>query len=541
MSTRLTVLAAVGAAAAEWGRAVTFEEVRACLEPRGVPRNLATALGSLVRTGHVSAVRARDWSRESRRLYWIAGEEPRIDRSIVNPSVPELVYQAVHSLFSTPERARRPVASSEIRRHLAESEVGRTALARPTYVPTALNLLRKGCPESPPLLQCVQVPGVRAQHWVPTGAEFALGPQPMATGTATDRLADLVTRASSLSADGLVSARDVAWLARRFRDHGIAAGDVPRLLAEAARPVFHRGSRRPRANPAVVRVGEVDGRSLYAPAGSRWEKREDAQQAFAWRQLAEAWSEAGVEAELHALAALGPDSPWNGVRRAAIVPLLAGLSARLNGTAGDAHPVEQVENDRAAVRDAIRAASVALGVEPPAGTVAQSPPAGAWLTASEAGNMLREAFGLVDDPPVIEAGFLTGEVRRVRAAEVIQEIQGLRRHRGESWRYDRVTLLVAGALRWADAETGAMVSLGAELLGHVRSAANLRPLIDEPLVSVTELAAAHAVLGDEAGRSFLESLVRCSTSPTMARRFAVRGVQLLDWIRSGCVGRVWPV
>lgn len=541
MSARLTVLAAVGAAAAEWGRAVTFEEVRACLEPRGVPRNLATALGSLVRTGHVSAVRARDWSRESRRLYWIAGEELRVDRSIVSPSVPELVYQAVHALFSTPERARRPVASSEIRRHLSESEVGRTALARPTYVPTALGLLRKGCPGSPPLLQSVKLPGVRAQHWVPAGAEYALGPQPLATGTATDRLADLVTRASSLAADGLVSAQDVAWLARRFRDHGIAAGEVPRLLAEAARPVTHRGSRRPRANPAVIRVGEVSGRSLYAPAGSRWEKPEDVRQAFAWRQLAEAWSEAGVEAELRALAALGAGSPWYGVRHVAVAPILADLSARLASLAGDVHPVEQVENDRASLRGAICTAAAALGMESHAGTFVPSSPAGGWLTASEAGEMLREAFGLVDDPPVIEAGFLTGEVRRVRAAEISRESRGPRRHRGESWRYDRVTLLVAGALRWADAETGAMVNLGSELLGHVRSAASLRPLIDDPQVSVTELAAAHAVLGDEAGRGFLESLVRCSNSPTMARRFAVRGVQLLDWVRSGCVGRVWPV
>lgn len=361
----------------------------------------------------------------------------------------------------------------------------------------------------------------------------------MATGTATDRLADLVTRASSLAADGLVSAQDVAWLARRFRDHGIAAGEVPRLLAEAARPVTQRGSRRPRANPAVMRVGEVGGRSLYAPAGSRWEKQEEAQQAFAWRQLVEAWSEAGVEAEVHALAALGSDSPWNGVRRAVIMPLLAGLSARLTGMAGDAHPVEQVEDNRAALRDAIRAASLALGVESYAGIVAPSSPAGAWLTASEAGDLLREAFGQVDDPPVIEAGFLTGEVRRVRASEVVRESHGPRRHRGESWRYDRVTLLVAGALRWADAETGAMVSLGAELLGHVRSAANLRPLIDDPHVSVTELAAAHAVLGDEEGRPFLESVAGRSSASAMARRFAVRGVQLLDWIRSGCEGRVW--
>ncbi len=398
-----------------------------------------------------------------------------------------------------------------------------------------------GSTGSPALLDAVRVPGVRALHWVPAGAEYDVGPHQLVTATVVDRLADLVARGSSLSADGLVSAQDVAWLARRFPGHGIASGDVPRLLAEAARPVPHRGGRQPRANPTMVRVGEVGGRSLYAPASTRWEKQEEAKQAFAWRQLAESWSEAGVGAELDALAALGSSSPWYGVRRAAVIPVLSGLSARLGSLVGDPHPAERVEDNRAALGDAIRAASATLGVELRAGTVAASSPAGVWLSASEAGDLLREAFDLVDDPPVIEAGFLVGEVRRVRATEVNRESRKRGQRRGESWRYDRVTLLVAGALRWADAETGAMVRLGAELLGHVRTAEALRPLLDHPEVSVIELAAAHAVLGDEAGRPFLESLAGCANASPMARRFAARGVQLLDWIRSGCEGRVWIV
>lgn len=539
MSARRAVLEAVREVSARHGRAVTYEEVRRHLEPDRVPANLATAVGSLVRTGHLEALRAREWPRESRRLYAIPGSDTRVDVSVVPASISELVYGAVRSVFEAQAEPRRPISAAMVRKYLAGSAEGRHVLACPTYLPTALNMLRKPSREGPPLLQSVRLPGVRAQHWLPLGRECHAEVVWARDGTVADRLADLVVRASSLAADGLVSCHDIVWMARRFPDHRIAAADVPTVLADATRPVTYRGRRRSRAMPLVVRLGEVAGRALYAPTGGGWGKPEPADVAFRWRELAEAWSEADVLEELTAQEQLPEGSPWRLVRRKALTPTITRLCSRLTDLGGAPHPAEEVRDDRASLREAIRTAAERAGVLVHSDTVSRPVSFGVWLSAAEAGVFLRTAFGLVDDPPTIEAGFLADEVWRIRAIERGRPSRTSSRSRAEVWLYDRATLLRAGALRWAEAETGAMVSLGLELVGHVRSANALAPLRNLSEISITELCAAHAVLGDEDGRAFLGSVVACRDASTVAKLFAERGLRLLDWIRDGCEGRLW--
>lgn len=539
MSARQLVLAAVRDATGALGRTATSSEVRGRIAPELVPQHFNTALGSLVRTGEVEAVPGSDWPRESRRLYRPSGEAIPVDCSVIRPSRTELVHRAVLALFDAPGSAGRPVSSEAIRRHLGGTEAGRQVLVHPVYLPTALNVLRKAAKDSPALLQAVRIPGVRAQHWAPAGVQVASAVVGHESATRADRIAVLVAKASSLAGDGLVSADHLTWLARRFPGHRIPAREVAGILAESTRPVPRKGGRQTRIRPAVVNVGEVGGRALYAPASAAWGKSESAATAFRWRQLEESWQEARVEDEVDTLSRLGVGSPWRGPRLAALLPVVHGRFLELGAIEGPAHDSPKVESVRAALRSAVERAAEFVGCRTKVSNEDDARQSGVWLTPHEAGDFLRMGFDLGEDPPTIEAGFLAGEVRRVRACDLPRAARRANRRRQVSWYYDRVSILLAGSLRWADPEISAMVSLGAEVLGHVRDVEGLESLVGHPAVSLNELTAAHAVLGEEAARAFLQGVSESSVAPRSAREFARRGLAFLDWIRGGCQGRLW--
>lgn len=470
-SYRHQVSLAVTAQCALLRRPVTLGEVATALPtPDAVP-HLDAVLGSLVRTGHLRADRARSWVREQRNVYQPVGAAFLVDPAAVPPSRAERVYGIIEALWAHANRGGVPVTSREIRVALRARDATDALCTAPALLPTVLNDLRRPGRTGRAMIRAIAVPGVRAQCWVPISATAAIRRDVTAVATDTDRVA-IALEAALLDVGALlVSVLEVraAW-SRLFGPD--RAGDVPRLLWSASRPVpAETGGRVARRRPAVVRVGEVGGLALYtrparceAPAGTA----SGAETEWGWRRWLEGWRERRLDDELEWLRGHDDGDHLYVARRRLVarqVASFASLAARLDRRADHVHEACQF---RAMAHQRLAQAATVPGLSQtagcPRGWLAGAP----WVTVDQAEAWAIRTFRLGDDPPCIASAFLADEVRRVRIPPGRRG--GPARSGGaERWRYDPVTLTVACTDRWGTPGAVIGVRHGASLLGPIRS------------------------------------------------------------------------
>lgn len=481
------------------GAAVTLAEIRRHLARSDMPPHLDAVCGSLVRTGHLEALPARGWEREHRNAYRPAGSAFAVEEAATAPSRPELVMGAIRALWNEDGRHGLPIASREIRRFLREADPEQALVALPTALPTTLNELRRSGPKRAPLIEPVRVDGLRAQRWVPFGAEWQWHQKGLAAATRADLTALAVRRTLVRSDQALVTAAEVVRTGVAEEDTHAISNELPSLLAEVSRPVTSSpgGSRVPRRHPAVVRIGEIGGEALYTTPDQLRSSRGRLSAAlyeYRWRQWREAWVEHWMEQELDFLQHRARTSPLRQVRHALMarrVRIFRYVAERLHRRAprhgeGGPYPAEVVR--RLAHAEHVLGGATKVKVLP---SWLHGP---RWLTADEATACAIQRFGLGDDPPQIEQGFLATEVRRRRIhgahGRTIPAVGAPVR-----WVYDPVTLYIACAVRWGSAKEAVLARHADAVLGPVRSLEAVRRAMGDGAWSDADEAAVRSVLG----------------------------------------------
>lgn len=513
------------------GRAVLLIEIRRAIPEEQQPPHLDAVIGSLVRTGHVSSRPARRWEHEVRNVYCLADTNYPVVEEEVMPTRAEVVASVVTARWCA---TGEPVSAKEIRAGLRDSEVGRAILARSSFLPTVLNTLRKASGSRPPLLQSIALHGVRAQRWIPSHAEWKVPDDAVQDGTAADQVAVIVANALAAGEHIAVTPAHVRAAAKRLQLPLVTETNVLRHLAETARSrVASSAGRSDRRHPSVICVGEVRGQAWYtlpeyAQSGGTGEWSAPAHSLLGWLRWLEEWDSESVESELSALIEAGRVTHLRDVRIALLrrtVQRMVRIAERLSRTTPPVNQCVAARSD-ALARVANVTRKLADCASPRIATTVWA--AGVnWLSATEVRSQLIHDFELGDDPPHVIAGFLAGEVRRMRDPNYSGRV-GCRGRYRPKWRYESVSARLAAVVRWSSPDVLAMALHANAILGPLRAVEPLLPRVKGKEWSSIDRIAVLAILGDERGRPLLEAEVNDSTPP-LVRQWATRALAMLDW------------
>lgn len=512
MSHRQHVLAVVVELCAQLARPVTLAEIRSALGAVFAPAHLDAVCGSLVRTGHLNANRARQWVRETRKVYQPSGSDLTIDESATQPSRGEVIGRAVQAIWSDQHRGNTPISSKEIRAFLAQRGFLPELRHQPTLLPTVLNQLRRSNATSDPIVTAVTLPEVRAQAWVPFGADWVSAAANDNLRTQTDQVVAMVRKVLKTRQLRLVTVSDL-----QGSDIGFPAGpqgvvSLARALADATRPVQGNAGRRvPRQRPHLVNLGEVDGRAHYTLPEHLAQHDEGtlspAHAVFQWCRLYEEWQLSRLEHELDALRASDGSGHLLGVRRVLVQSRVQEFQSRAAILSSKSPPTILEESPCVVCRSAIDAgvAEVASNVVP-AGQIGSLGDGARWHTTRDAIALVRSDYGFGQMPSHVIQSFLKQEVLRRRSSEYFGRV-GQHGQFQCRWDYEEVSLRSAGAIRWGSPEIILLVRQGMHLLGSLRNFDVVAAHVSSAEWSIPDIASVLGLLGDPRARPILERLL----------------------------------
>lgn len=533
MSLRQRVLATVVALCERRSRPVTLPEIAESF-PRGTgPINLDAVCGSLVRTRHLAASPARQWPRETRNAYQPWGWNLAVDYNATRPSRGEVVGRAILQIWNDPQRENTPITSREIRAFLDRNGLMPELRGQPSLLPTLLNQLRKASVGSQPLVAAVQLPGVRAQMWVPFGAEWVRPESAGRMQTHSDRIVAMVREVMATRQLVLFTLSDLQRTTTGGLGNSVVLQTLARDLADVTRPVQSTARRRvPRRKPHLVHLGEVDGRAHYTTPESLTPQDESslspAMAEFGWRRLLEEWELSRLGVEVEELRKRGQGGHLVPDRWALAQPRVQGFRERA-ATLARVSPGTVMEGCTATTcLAAINAASgVVCGLAPAAIHTTALIEDTQWYGTRDAVSRLRSDFGIERIPSHVIQSFMQQEVVRRRSINYVGRV-GQRGQFQCKWDYDEVSLRYAGAIRWGSPQVALLVRQGLHHLGPLRNYELVATRVSAAEWSVPDVAAVFGLLCDSRALPILDTLLD-DTLLDAHRRWVRLARALVSW------------
>jgi hypothetical protein len=541
MSFRQTVKGAVQDLYEGLGRPVNLDEIRVRLDGTEVPF-LDAVCGSLVRTGDLQSSRARKWVRERRNVYAPTGVCLTVDEEATPPSRSEIVASAVHAIWTEPSRDGVPIASHELRAFLRECDPSAELVSQPTLLPTVLNGLRKPGADGPPIVESVQLPDVRAQRWIPFGADWRVPADQSNLRTKADEVVAL-TRQAMLLTDQLLVTYDVV-------DASTGSGPKPPRgsraiagrLSEVTRPVpSGKGGRIQRTDPHVVHLGEVNGQAVYTLPEHMIVKEDGllppAVAAFEWRRWQEDWEISRVAPELIQLDA-ARDGRLTPLRLSWVREQIDTFRSRSIQLLAQTPARALHEPSCTFARAALTTAEARFsGTPTPYNVGGTSFTEAMWLSAADAATLLIRDLQLGDTPRHVITAFLRDEVVR-RRNPLYTGRTGQRSVFDCRWEYEEISLLYAGAQRWGTPEAVMLARQGMHILGPIRSFEAVATAITTTNWDVVDVAATLGMLGHPDGRPLLAAL-RSRGLNRMANQWVRLADAMIAWRHSPVGASPW--